>query len=216
MAKLEVESVLKDIQNATAELEDIKSLVNKALDLNVSPTDIVESVRKGLKEVGDRYERKEYFLMELVLAGSMASEVMDMLKPHFASASATSIGKVVIGTVAGDLHNIGKNIVIAMLTSVGFTVTDLGVDVSVERFLEAVEKEKPDILALSGLLTIVMDEMKRVIEKLKEAGLRDRVKVIVGGRPITKEFAKEIGADAYGRDAAEAVDISVRLLGRQS
>ncbi len=208
---VEREKVLADIERSIVELAKLRSVkakVAKALKLGTPPLDIVESVSRGLEEVGNRYERREYFLMELIVAGNMASEVMGILKPHIPSGSSASKGKVVIGTVQGDLHDIGKNIVSAMLTSVGFTVTDLGIDVPVEKFVDAVRADPPHILAMSSLLTIGLPQMKAVIDSLKKAGLRSSLKIMVGGRPITQEFADEIGADAYGRDAIEAVRIA--------
>jgi methylmalonyl-CoA mutase cobalamin-binding domain/chain len=139
------------------------------------------------------------------MAGVMATEITNILRPHLGRSTEKPVGKVVIGTVRGDLHDIGKNIVIALLSSAGFSVVDLGVDVSCEKFMEAIEKERPDILAMSCLLTVGMDEMKKVIEELRRVGLRGNVKVMVGGRPITSQFAEEIGADAYGSNAIEAV-----------
>ena len=208
------ENVLKGIEIAMAELEEteFKRGVKKALDLKISPVDVVDSMGKGLEEVGTRYERKEYFLMELILAGNIANEALETLKPYFPSKGAGSMGKVVIGTVFGDLHTIGKGTVVAMLSSAGLTVIDLGEDVPAERFVNAVREERPDVLALSGLLTIVIEEMKKVIDELRNAGLREKVKVIVGGRPLTRELAEEIGADAYGRDAVDAVRIVKGLL----
>lgn len=210
------ETVLGDIERAMADLEiaSVKSGVKEALKSNISAMDIVNALGKGLKEVGVKYKKNEYFLMELLVSGNLATEILEMLKPYF-SAEAKYVGgagKVVIGTVSGDLHTIGKTIVVAMLQSAGFSVIDLGEDVPAERFVEAVKTKKSDVLALSGLLTIVIEEMQHVIEELENAGLRDKVKVIVGGRPLTNELAKEIGADGYGKDAIEAISLVKRLL----
>jgi len=208
--------VLNDLERGIAELSglaDIRDAVNKALNLNIDPMEVVDSMSRGLVEVGRRYEEKEYFLMELILAGNIASEVMTLLKPHLAVGGGASMGKVVIGTVEGDLHDIGKNIVITMLSSVGFEVVDLGVDVSADKFIEAVLREKPDILAMSILLSIGLPRLAEVMSKLKEESIRNSVKVMVGGRPVTKEFAQEIGADAYGADAVAAMKIAQRWVG---
>lgn len=194
------------------ELEKTKDLVRRALKAGAEPLKIVDAVSKGLDRVGEMYENGEYFLMELTLAGSAASEVMAMIKPEFKREVMPARGKVVIGTVLGDFHYIGKDIVIAMLESAGFDVTNLGVDVSTEKFLSAVKEVKPDVLAMSGLLTIVVDEMKKVNEGLKREGLRDSVKVMIGGRAVSKEYADEIGADAFGATAVDAVRLAKRWI----
>ena len=210
------ENILEEIRVAIANIahvDELKQKVEEALSLNIDPLKILDCVSKGLDEVGRKYESGEYFLMELILAGNLASEVTNMLRPYLKAKRKISRGKVVIGTVEGDLHDIGKNIVISMLSSAGFEVIDLGVDVSAEKFIDAVKKEKPDILAMSCLLTVGLPHMREVIEKLKEEGLRDKVKVMVGGRPVTPEYAREIGADAYGADAVDAVNIAERWVG---
>ncbi len=196
-----------------ARLEKAKELARKALDAGAHPLEVVAAVKEALDEVGDLYEKKEYFLMELTLAGSTASEIIGMIRPELKETSAHARGKVVIGTVAGDLHYIGKDIVIAMLSSQGFDVVDLGVDVPSTRFVEAVEREKPDVLAMSGLLTIVVDEMRRVVDALVSNGLRDKVKVMIGGRAVNEVFAREIGADAFGATAVDAVRLATDWLG---
>ncbi|MEM1550803.1 MAG: cobalamin-dependent protein [Candidatus Bathyarchaeia archaeon] len=141
------------------------------------------------------------------MAGEVVKEGMKVLEPYLKVGEVKMIGKVVIGTVKGDLHDIGKNIVVTLLRASGLEVIDLGVDVPPERFVEAVKEHKPDVVAMSALLTTTMDEMENVIKALKEAGLRDKVKVIIGGAPITDEFAKKIGADAAAKDAIEGVNI---------
>lgn len=188
--------------------EMLKNIVIKALDSGVDPVDIVKAMSKGLEVVGEKYESGEYFLSELIMAGILASEITNVLKPHLRRSTQKPLGKVVIGTVRGDVHDIGKNIVIAMLSSVGFTIIDLGIDVPCEKFVETVKKERPKILAMSCLLTVGMDEMGRVIEELSKVGLRENLKVMVGGRPISSQFAELIGADAYGSNAIEAVKIA--------
>jgi len=212
----DVQLFLKDIQSMISELagvETIKNNVIKALSSGANPIDVVDVMSKGLEDVGGKYERGEYFLSELIMAGIVASEITSILKPHLEKSAKKPAGKVVIGTVKGDLHDIGKNIVIAMLSSAGFRIIDLGIDVPSEKFVDAVKREKPDILGMSCLLTIAMNEMKTVIDKLKEVNLRGDVKVMVGGRPITPQFSEEIGADAYGSNAVEAVKIAKMLMG---
>lgn len=214
---LDVQRSLREIQDVISELtgvENAKNIVIEALDSGVDPVDVVNAMSKGLEVVGEKYERGEYFLSELIMAGIMASEIANTLKPHLGRSTEKPIGKVVIGTVRGDLHDIGKNIVIAMLSSRGFSVIDLGIDVPCEKFVETVEKERPDILAMSCLLTVAMDEMRKVIEELSKVGLRGNIKVMVGGRPISLQFAELIGADAYGSNAIKAVKIAKALVGR--
>ena len=211
-----ISEYLKDLKTAIVEcdeLEKIKLLVRKALDAGVKPLDIVDVMREALDKVGELYSKGEYFLMELTIAGNAASEIVKMLEPELKRSNVPVKGKVVIGTVFGDLHYIGKDIVIAMLKSQGFDVIDLGVDVPATKFVETVKKEKPDILAMSGLLTIVKDEMRKVIEKLKEEGLRETVKVMIGGRAVSEEYAKEIGADAFGESAVDAVKLATKWVG---
>ena len=213
---VDVQQSLKDIQNMVSKptgVENVRDVVIKALDSGVDSVDVVNAMSKGLEVVGEKYERGEYFLSELIMAGIMASEITNVLKPHLGRLNEKRGGKVVIGTVRGDLHDIGKNIVIAMLSSGGFSVIDLGIDVPCEKFVETIEKERPDILAMTCLLTVAMDEMRKVIEELSKVGLRGNIKVMVGGRPITSQFAELIGADAYGSNAIEAVKIAKALVG---
>ena len=180
----------------------------KALDNKISPQEIISrSIAEGMDIVGKKFEASEYFLSELIVAGEIGKEITKMLEPYLKGTEVKKLGKVVIGTVRGDLHDIGKNIVAIMLESAGFEVIDLGADVPPEKFVEAVKKEKPEIVAMSALLTVTMVEMKSVVDALKEAGIRDRVKIIVGGAPVTEEFAKSIGADGYGADAVQGVRI---------
>ena len=211
--------LLQDVKKAFAEVtsvEEAQDRVKKALDAGASSVDITRSMSEGLEEVGRRYEKGEYFLSELIMAGIMATEVSSMLKPLGSTPDkASSIGKVVIGTVKGDVHDIGKNIVSAMLVSIGYDVVDLGVDVPAEKFVEAVRFEKPDILALSCLLSHAVPQMKIVIDQLSSSGLRQRVKVMVGGRPIDRKSAVSMGADGYAEDAMKALEEVKRLLAKQ-
>lgn len=200
-----------------AELDEAKvdSLVAEALHQGCNPHDVVEKgLRAGMQEVGARFERGEYFLPELMIAGDIFNRVMEkhLLPVLQKERSKEFKGKVVIGTVRGDIHDIGKNLVAVMLRVDGFEVIDLGVDVPAEKFLEAVREYEPDILGMSALLTTTMLEMRNVIDALKSTGLRDKVKVIVGGAPVTEEFAREIGADAYAKDAVEAVHVCRELV----
>lgn len=207
-SSIEVENLISSL----ADVEAVKAAVSKALNSGATAIDLVNAMSSGLESVGKKYERGEYFLSELIMAGIMATEVSNMLKPYLKDSAVKPFGKVVIGTVRGDLHDIGKNIVIMMLSSAGFEVVDLGVDVSPKKFLESIRNEAPHIVAMSCLLTIAMDEMKNIIDEMIRAGLRDKVKVMIGGRPLTREFAEEIGADAYASNAIEAVSTAKSLI----
>ncbi len=168
---------------------------------------VVDGMAKGMEIVGEKYEAGEYFLAELIMAGETMKEGMLVLEPHLKSGDLKSAGKVAIATVRGDLHDIGKNIVATLLKAANYDIVDLGVDAPAEKFVEAVRQDKPDIVAMSALLTTTMVEMENVVKELKKAGLKSKVKVIIGGAPITSEYAKRIGADAAARDAVEGVRI---------
>ncbi len=166
---------------------------------------VINGMAKGMEIVGQKYENGEYFLAELIMAGETMKEGMSVLEPYLKAGDIKSAGKVVIGTVKGDLHDIGKNVVTTLLKAANFEVIDLGVDVTAEQFVEAVKKNSPDIVAMSALLTTTMIEMEGIVQALKKAGLRKKVKIIIGGAPITPEYAKKIGADAAAKDAVEGV-----------
>ena len=203
----------KDLIIRISSIEEVKEVVSRALKLGVDPSKVLNVLNEALDEVGRRYEGSEYFLSELVMAGVLAMEVTSMLEPYLVKAGIRPLGRVVIGTVRGDIHDIGKNIVIMMLRAAGFDVVDLGVDVPAERFVHAISGEGAAVLGMSALLTSTVDEMRSVIEAVKKRGLRNGLVIIVGGRPVTKKFSKEIGADGYARDAVEAVRIVKKLLG---
>ena len=213
------EEILERIKNLLIDIkiDEVEEAVKEALDAGLSPLEIIESgLAPAMRVIGDKFEKGEYFLAELVAAGETFKEILNnMLRPKMMERGEITkkLGRVVIGTVRGDLHDIGKNIVATMLESAGFEVYDLGVDVPPEEFVRKAKEVGADIVAMSALLTTTMMEMKNVIEELKKAGIRDKVKVIIGGAPITEEFAKEIGADAYGEDAVKAVKICKQLLG---
>ena len=205
----------EEITNAVLELEQERliDLINTGLDENISTLKMVNAIVNGLSLVGKKYEEKEYFLMELILSGEAAKAGMDLLGPYLEADDIKPVGKVVIGTVANDTHDIGKNIVTTMLRSVGFQVIDLGIEVTAEEFIEAIEREKPDILSLSALLMTTIGEIDTTISKIKEAGVRDRVKILIGGRPITDDYARKAGADGYARDGIEAIEVAKKLVG---
>jgi len=166
----------------------------------------------AMDEAGRRFECQEYFVPELLLTSRAMKNAMELLRPLLAASGAEPVGRVVIGTVKGDLHDIGKNLVGSMLQGGGFEVIDLGSDVAPEKFVRAVEEHNAHFVCLSALLTVTMTVMKTTIDALRAAGLRDRVKVLVGGAPVTRQYAEEIGADGYGESAVEAVALARRLL----
>lgn len=191
-----------------------QALTKTALAERIAPETIVnDGLIAGLHVVGERFSRSEIYVPEMLLSARAMETCLTMLEPLLAEQSRVSQGTVVLGTVKGDIHHIGKNIVGIMLKGSGFTVHDLGVDVPAERFVDAVREHEPHILGLSALLTTTAPAMKTVIEALGAAGVRDKVKVLIGGAAVTEEFAASIGADGYGRDAGVAVDKAKELVG---
>jgi 5-methyltetrahydrofolate--homocysteine methyltransferase len=185
----------------------------KALESGIPPLDLVQQhMVPAMNEVGRRFECEEYFVPELLLAGRAMKGALEIIRPLLTASGAQPTGKVIIGTVKGDLHDIGKNIVAAMLEGGGFEVTDLGADVPPQKFVKAVKTANPDLVCLSALLTVTMPAMKTTIEALAAAGLRDKVKVMIGGAPVTQRYADEIGADGYGENAAVAVSVARKLV----
>jgi 5-methyltetrahydrofolate--homocysteine methyltransferase len=193
-------------------LYEIEDMVNAALGAGESPKELLEALMAGLKTCGDRFETGEYFLPELIGSGDAFKAGMGILAPKLSAGDRVSQGKVVLGTVHGDVHDIGKNLVGFMLSSAGFTVVDIGNDVTAEGFVEAVRQHQPQVLGMSALLTTTMLGMGDVINELKKQGLRDKVKVIIGGGPVSRKYAEDIGADAYGNDAAQAVSLVRSLM----
>jgi corrinoid protein of di/trimethylamine methyltransferase len=173
---------------------------------------VTQHMIPAMDEVGRRFECEEYFVPELLLSGRAMKAALELIRPLLAASGAQPTGRVVIGTVKGDLHDIGKNLVASMLEGGGFEVTDLGADVPPERFVQVVKSKKADIVALSALLTVTMPAMRTTIEALREAGVRDSVKVIVGGAPVTQQYAAEIGADGYSENATGAVNLARNLV----
>jgi len=211
-------SILNELKTAVIEGDSEKSIefAKKALESNIPPLDaITKGLAKGVKEVGDSFSAGEVFLVELVMAGDAMKAGMSVLLPVIKESKTeiTSAGKVMIGTVAGDIHSIGKDIVSTLLEADGFEVLNVGEDVSSEAFVEKVKEHKPDVLGLSSLLTATMPAQKDVIEKLKEAGLRGDIKVIIGGAPTTQEWSDEIEADGWAGDAVDAVRLVKKLVG---
>ncbi len=184
----------------------VVELVQQALDEGISPSDILnKAVSPGMEKVGERYENGDYLIPDMLAAAECVSEATEILEPMLLEGDVKSRGKFIIATVEDDLHDIGKNIVSTLLRGSGFEVEDLGVGVKADKIVQAVEEKKASYLGLSALLTTTMGHMEDVINLLKEKGLRDQVKVCVGGAPVSEEFAKKIGADVYGEDAFDAI-----------
>lgn len=205
----ELVNVIADMREEEA-LKTIREMVESGSD----PMTILDAAREAMAIVGQRYEEGTYFLPELMLAGEMLGQITEIVKPALAQApEVTRFGKVVIGTVRGDIHDIGKNIVAFMLDVNGFDVLDLGVDVPPQKFVEAIRDFQPQVVGLSGFLTLAFDTMKETVDAIKEAGLRDGVKVMIGGGQVTEEVKTYTGADAYGRDAMAGVSLAKQWVG---
>jgi methylmalonyl-CoA mutase cobalamin-binding domain/chain len=211
--------LLNKIAITISNLEDsgkIKNLIKEALSQKIPIVKIIEEgLRKGLDIVGKKYENNEYFLSELLFAATLMNDALEILEPLLKTEKIKSKGVIVLGTVKGDIHDIGKNIFKMYAQATGFEVYDLGVDVEPEVFIEKIKEKEAQILGLSALLTTTILEMKTVIEKLKKAGIRDKVKVLLGGNAVTKEFAKEIGADAAALNAIEGIEICKKWVGEK-
>jgi 5-methyltetrahydrofolate--homocysteine methyltransferase len=189
-------------------------LAKEMLEGGSDPLAILGAAREAMGIVGQRYEEGTYFLPELILAGVMLNQIADIVKPRMAKAAEVKRhGKVLIGTVEGDIHDIGKDIVVFMLDVNGFDVLDLGVDVPPEKFVEAIKDFKPQVVGLSGFLTLAFDAMKDTVEAIKKAGQRDKVKIMIGGGQISEEIRKHTGADAYGKDAMVGVSLAKEWVG---
>ena len=202
-------SILSELKQAVidGEAEKTDELVQKALAEGRPPEQVLkEGLIAAMAEVGRLFEEGEFFVPEMLIAARAMKGGLVILRPQLAAANVQAVGKVVIGTVQGDLHDIGKNLVGMMLEGAGFEVIDLGTDVSAQRFAEAVETHQPQFVGCSALLTTTMPRMKDVLAALQQAGLRDRVKVMIGGAPITQQYADEIGADIFAPDAAGAAN----------
>ena len=189
-----------------------EEVTKAALEANVDPSELLgKYMIPAMDEVGKRFECNEYFVPELLIAARAMKTALQLLTPKLAASGAKAAGRVVIGTVQGDLHDIGKNLVASMLEGGGFEVVDLGVDVPPQKFIEAAKQKEGTIIAMSALLTTTMTQMKTVIKALIDGGLRDKVRVMIGGAPITQQYADEIGADGYGDNASSAVALARKL-----
>jgi len=210
------DEVLQELANRiiSFDLEHVGGSVQKALEAGIAASEVIEKgIGKGMLEVGEKYEQGEYFLSELMAAATVTKAAIEVLEPILKrpEEKRKMLGTVVIGTVKGDLHDIGKNIVAALLTGAGFTVHDLGVDVTEHKFIDEARRTSANIVAMSALLTTTLPAMEDVIKALVNFGLRGRVKVLIGGTNVTGEFSKQIGADAYANDAITGVRLAKQM-----
>lgn len=195
-------------------MDETEASVQNALGEGLSPERILsEAMTAALARVGELFEAGEYFVPEMLISANAMQKGMAVLKPHLVEVGLEPAGKIVIGTVKGDLHDIGKNLVAMLLEGAGFEVVDLGTDIAPERFIEAIEREDADLLGLSALLTTTMENMRLTMQVIQSAGVRELVKVMIGGAPVTDAFAADIGADGYAPDASRAVALAKKLAG---
>ncbi len=195
-------------------VDEVSELTQQALDANITSKDILEKgLLAGMDVVGKRFKANEMFIPEVLRCAKCMHGAMEILRPLLAETGVETAGTFVIGTVKGDLHDIGKNLVGMMFEGAGFKVVDLGIDLAPATFVEAIKEHNANLFGMSALLTTTMPKMGETINAIKEAGIRDQVKIMIGGAPVTREFAKEIGADAYASNAASAVDTGKELLG---
>ena len=208
--------VFQTVGGAPGKLEPAVEITRQAIAEGVAPQMIINNYMiKAMGEVGQRFQDGKAFVPQLLMAGRAMKGALELLKPLLAGSASTTIGKIVIGTVKGDLHDIGKNLVASMLEGCGFEVINIGIDVTCDKFVEAVKENHADILCMSALLTTTMTYMKEVIQALEEAGIRNQVKVMIGGAPVSQGFADEIGADGYSDNANTAVAVAKELIGNK-
>ena len=208
-------ATLQDVQDIilAGKAKKTAGVVQEALDSGIDPMDILNTMIESMSIVGERFTRNEIFVPEMLVTAKAMKKGVEVLKPHLTEGAAGAMGKMIIGTVQGDLHDIGKNLVVMMIESAGFEVIDLGVDVSAEAFIDAV-RENPDtkLVGLSALLTTTMPAMAEIVAELNKQDFRPNIKIMIGGAPITQEFADKIGADAYTENAAEAAVVAKKLV----
>jgi 5-methyltetrahydrofolate--homocysteine methyltransferase len=211
------DSLFGEIKTALVEFEVelLKVKVREALDKGVKAEEIISILSEGMDVVGEKYQAGEYFVTSLIIAGETMKEALEVLEPHLSGQEGTKRGKIVMATVAGDIHDIGKNIFTTLMDTAGFEVIDLGVDVSAEAIVGAVKEHKPDILGLSALLTTNLEQFPLIVEMLGKEGLRDSVKIVVGGATVTEEYSKKVGVDALAKSAVEGVNICKTLVEKQ-
>ena len=206
----------EDLINLIVDLYEKEAieLVQKKIEAGEDPLKILDQVRVAMAKVGEKFEIKEYFLPDLIMSGEILRQITEILEPKLKTGpKSESLGKIVLGTVFGDLHDIGKDIVKFMLETNGFEVYDLGVDVPKEKFVEKIKEVNPEIIALSGFLTLAYDSMKETIEEIKKAGLREKAKIMIGGGQMDERIRDYVDADAYGKDAVEAVVLAKKWVG---
>jgi len=209
--KDEYEMIFKAV--IEGDVEGVDKLVRDALNGGAKSGDILnQGLIRAMDEVGNRFERGDFFVPEMLISAKAMKTGLAILRPYLVEAGVASVGRVIIGTIKGDLHDIGKNLVTMMLEGGGFEVIDLGTDVAPEKFASAVREYSPDIVGMSALLTTTMVQMKNAIEAIDDLGLRDQVKVIIGGAPVTQGYAEKIGADGYAPDAIKAVNLAKSIL----
>lgn len=201
--------MLEKLRNSVINLDEqrLNEFLRTCLDRGTDPAKVLASLRQGLNEVGEKFERGEYFLSELVMAGEMMKGAMNLLEPHLKVGKSETGGKIVLGTIVGDLHDIGKNVVKMLIVSAGFEVCDLGIDVTPQEFVEAAKKVGADVIGISALLSVTVPKTAEVVRLLKESGLKEKVRVIVGGAAVRKEHEEMFGVDAAVNDAVEGVKI---------
>jgi 5-methyltetrahydrofolate--homocysteine methyltransferase len=193
--------------------DEVLKFTQEALDIKAVPREILDKgLLAGMDVVGKRFKAGDMFIPEVLLCARCMHAAMDILRPFLSEGDAAGVGTYVIGTVEGDLHDIGKNLVSMMLQGAGFKVIDLGTNITAQRFVDAVKEHRPNIVGMSALLTTTMPKMQETIQALKEAGIREQVKIMAGGAPVTQDFVEKIGADAYGANAASAVDKAKELV----
>ena len=206
----------KDLINTLADLkeDEVLAIVKERLNKNDDPLKILDEAGKGMEIVGKRFADAKYFIPDLVYSGEILKKVNELVKPKLTGGGEVKkSGKVIIGTVAGDIHDIGKDIVVFMLDVSGFEVTDLGIDVPVQKFVDAIKETEAPVVGMSGFLTLAFDSMKQTVDAMKDTGLRENVKVMIGGGQITDEVVKYTGADAYGKDAMAGVTLTKKWMG---
>lgn len=207
---------MSDFVNEIVELNEkkVQELLEKKIENNEDLISIMDDVKVAMKKIGEKFENKEYFIPDLIMSGEILRQIFDIIGPKIKESEIETKkrGKVLLGTVAGDIHDIGKDIVKFMLDANGFEVLDLGVDVSPEKFVDKIKDFKPDVLALSGFLTLAFDSMKNTIQKIKDAGLRDSIKIMIGGGTVDENIVDYVGADAFGGSAVDAVNLAIKWI----
>jgi methanogenic corrinoid protein MtbC1 len=206
--------LIDELVDAIISLDEKRSIdiARKLLEMGEDPLRILNAMTKASIVIGEKYEKGEYFVADLVLAGEILKQISELIKPKLKEMGKARepVGRLVIGTVQGDIHDIGKNIVVTMAEAAGFEVIDLGVDVPPEKFVEAIKMYQPDIVGMSGLLTLSIDSMKRTVDAIKAAGLRDKVKIIIGGGRVDQQACEYVGADAWTNSAVEGIKIMLK------